>query len=55
MKSVARLAQHLRGRVMVNAGTKPFICVKKSDGEAVLETLAKTLEILRLQEDKANS
>ncbi len=55
MKSVARLAQHLRGRIMVNAGTKPFICVKKSDDEAVLETLAKTLEILRLQEDKANS
>jgi len=55
MKAVARLSQHMRGRIMVNAGNKPYICVKKSDGESVLETLSKVLEILKLQEEKANA
>ncbi len=44
MKQVAMLVSHLKRRVMVNAGAKPYISVKLSG--TPLDTLQETLELL---------
>lgn len=50
MKSVGSLVAAMRGRVMLNAGTKPYISVKIPAGTEPLETLRDTLSLLGGQE-----
>ena len=46
MPQISALIGAMRGRVMVNAGTKPYVSVKLPAGGGPLETLEKTLSLL---------
>ena len=45
-QAVSALVARLRGRVMVNAGQKPYISVKIKAGQTPLGTMRETLDIL---------
>ncbi|MDR1891881.1 MAG: transcription-repair coupling factor [Oscillospiraceae bacterium] len=46
MEAASRLVKGLRGRVLVNAGTKPYFSVRPKAGESALETLESALDAL---------
>ncbi|HEX3025776.1 MAG TPA: TRCF domain-containing protein, partial [Clostridia bacterium] len=48
-KAVSGLVTRLRGRVMVNAGQKPYVSVKMKTGESVIDTIRETLESLKAE------
>ena len=53
-QAVSALVARLRGRVMVNAGQKPYISVKIKPGQTPLDTMRETLDILRTAKDAAS-
>lgn len=46
MKMVGALAGKLRGRVLVSAGSKPYIAVRQKQGEEPLDTLREALNLM---------
>jgi transcription-repair coupling factor (superfamily II helicase) len=48
-KAVSGLVSKLRGRVMVNAGQKPYFSVKLLAGQSPLEAIRETLDILKVE------
>lgn len=46
MEAASRLAAALKGRVMLNAGAKPYLMVKTAKGEKPIDTMRLALEIL---------
>jgi transcription-repair coupling factor (superfamily II helicase) len=48
-KAVSGLVSKLRGRVMVNAGQKPYISVKLLASQSPLRAIKETLDILKLE------
>ncbi len=43
---VEKLAKGMRGKILVNAGSKPYISVKVASGENILDVLTKVMQIL---------
>ena len=52
MKRVAFLNSKMRGRVLVSAGKKPYISVKRAPKMTSLDTLRETLEIMLSQKEE---
>jgi len=46
MRAVTRLSSDMRGRIMVSAGSKPYVSVKTTGAEGTIPTLKKALLIL---------
>ena len=53
MPTVSILASKLKGRVTVNAGTKPYISVRMPKGTSPLDTIRETLDILNEKQDES--
>ena len=47
MDKVSRLAEQLRGRIMVSAGQQTYITVKRAPGQSPVNTIEEALKILR--------
>jgi transcription-repair coupling factor (superfamily II helicase) len=47
VKAAASAALKLKGRVMVNAGAKPYIAIKPQKGEEPTKAIRDTLEAMR--------
>ncbi len=47
MDKVSRLAEQLRGRIMVSAGQQTYITVKRAPGQSPVDTIEEALKILR--------
>ncbi|MCR4926121.1 MAG: transcription-repair coupling factor [Clostridiales bacterium] len=52
MKIISRLSQVMHGRVIVNAGVKPYISVEIKQGETPEKTLSDALKILKRNSEK---
>ena len=48
MKAVTRLSSDMRGKILVSAGSKPYVSVKVDSGEDTIKTLKSALMILTL-------
>ncbi len=59
MNKIAYLIREMKGRILVSAGSKPYITVKKANGQNTLDTLKQALEIYskanKLEEEKART
>ncbi|OQA47942.1 MAG: Transcription-repair-coupling factor [Firmicutes bacterium ADurb.Bin300] len=47
MSAVSALAKNMRGRILVSAGTKPYISIKKLHNQSPLEALNEALKIMQ--------
>ena len=48
MKAVTRLSSDMRGKILVSAGSKPYVSVKVDSGADTIKTLKSALMILTL-------
>ena len=55
MKRIAALISAMRGRVMVNAGSRPYISVKIPSGKEPLDVLDETLTVLGGEEEASQA
>jgi hypothetical protein len=55
MSKVAVLVRAMRGRILVSTGPKPYITVKKANGQSPLDTLKEALDLLKKSQDGEKS